>query len=164
MRIANLLALATFSGLTTAAAVSGRAITSRRPTKLWYRLLRKPKQTPPDWVFGVVWPALYALTAYSGYRVFKHRSEPAAKTALALWGAQLLFNASWTPLFFGKKRARAALGVLALNFVSLAAYALRARKVDRPAAAAVVPHLGWLAFASTINAGVIRRNNGMFRG
>jgi tryptophan-rich sensory protein len=158
MRTKDIAALGAISVLTAAASLLGSTTVRRTPRKLWYRSLRKPAQTPPDWAFGVVWPALYGLTAYSGYRVWQRREEPGAKTGLALWGTQLAFNAAWTPLFFGRHRARAALVDLGLNFASLLAYAVRVAPVDRTAAVLMAPYLGWLAFAGTLNAGIIRRN------
>lgn len=129
MKARNGIALGVFAALTAAASLLGsRSV--RRP-KTWYRTLRKPKQTPPDWVFGVVWPVLYGLTAYSGYRMWKRRQMPGAKVALGLWGAQLAANAAWSPLFFGQHRSRAALADLGLNFASLAAYTAQAAKLDR---------------------------------
>lgn len=150
--------LGSFVALTLGAQTLGAKVTRRPANKLWYRLLRKPPQTPPDAVFGWVWPVLYALTAYSGYRTWQHRREQGAGGAWAFWGMQLAANASWSPLFFGKHRARWALGALGINFVSLAAYTWRASKVDRPAGWAMAPYLAWLAFAGTINLGVVRRN------
>jgi translocator protein len=122
--------------------------------KAWYRLLRKPSFTPPDRVFGLVWPPLYALTAYSGYRVWRAPSSPGRTAALALWGAQLAFNGAWSVLFFGKHRPKAALVDLAANYVSLGGYALTAASVDRPAAALVAPYLGWLSFAGALNGSI----------
>lgn len=153
-----MLAFGVFAGLTVAASLLGSSVMRRRPRKVWYRALQKPAQTPPDWAFAVVWPVLYGLNAYSGYRSWKKRQEPGAKSALALWGTQLAFNSAWTPLFFGKHRARAALVDLGLNFASLLGYSARAAKVDRTAAALMVPYLGWLAYAGTINRDIVRKN------
>ena len=35
----------------------------------WYRGLRKPGFTPPDWVFPVAWTTLYVLIAWAGARL-----------------------------------------------------------------------------------------------
>ena len=53
---------------------------------------------------------------------------------------------------------RAALIDLGLLWSSLGGYLLQARKVDRPAAALVLPYLGWVSFAAVLNAAVIRKN------
>lgn len=147
-----------FLSLTFLAALPGARWSRNRRSKLWYRSLRKSSLNPPDRVFGIVWPALYALSAYSASRMWRHRHTRAGKAALALWGAQLAFNSAWTPLFFGARRPRAALADLGLTAAAVAGYAARSATLDRPAALAVVPYLGWLGFAAPLNAAVIRKN------
>jgi len=51
-------------GLVTAPAVDG-----------WYRDLAKPTWTPPDWVFGPVWTALYAMMAVAASIVWVERNS-----------------------------------------------------------------------------------------
>lgn len=153
------LALASFAALTLGAAAIGRAAAAGSPG-LWYRALRKPPFQPPSWVFGPVWTLLYGLIATSGYRVWKAEPSKARNRALVLWGAQLALNGAWTPLFFGAKRKRAAFVDLLALLGVVAAYAETARKVDKPAAAIVLPYLGWLGFAGLLNEELIRRNRG----
>jgi translocator protein len=156
------LALASFAGLTLAAAALGR-VSNRRVPGLWYSMQRKPPFQPPSWVFGPVWSALYALIAASGYRVWKAPSGKTRNRALALWGTQLALNSAWSPLFFGARRKRAAFVDLLALLGVVAAYAKVSRKVDKSAAAMVIPYLGWLGFAAVLNEEIIRRNRGWRR-
>jgi translocator protein len=158
MKTSNILALGGFVALSAAASLVGARVAANPKKKLWYRLLRKPPQTPPDRLFAIVWPVLYGLSACSGYRAWTQRTQDGGRGTLALWGAQLAFNAAWTPLFFGQHRGRAAMVDLGLNFASLAAYTARIAKVDRTAAWLMAPYLAWLVFAATLNAGIVRRN------
>ncbi len=157
-------ALAGFAALTAGAAALGVSVTRNPRNKLWYRLIRKPPQTPPDRTFALVWPVLYGLIAYSGARSWRHREDRGGGTALALWGAQMVFNALWTPLFFGrvggKHRPKTAMVDLLATLGSLVAYTGVVAKRDRPAAWAMAPYLVWLTFAATLNAGIVRRNPG----
>ena len=137
-----------------AGAVSG--LINRKPrNKAWYRLLKKPSFTPPDPVFALVWPALYAGAALSAYRVWKTPPSRERTAALVLWGTQLACNAAWSPIFFGSHRPRLALVDLAGNAASLGAYTYAASRIDAPAAALVAPYLGWLGFAGVMNAGIV---------
>ena len=52
---------------------------------------------------------------------------------------------------------------LVAYYVSLGSYALAARTVDTNAAWMVLPYLGWLTSAGTLNAGIIARNGGPIR-
>jgi tryptophan-rich sensory protein len=127
-------------------------------TRRWYRELEKPVFTPPDRVFPVVWTALYAAMAASAWRIARRPPSPARRRALGLWATQLALNAAWTPLFFGARRPRAALGDLTALLGALGAYTATAARVDRPAAWLMAPYLGWSLFAFALNAEIARRN------
>ena len=130
------------------------------PDRWWFRSLRKSRAEPPRWVFGPVWTALYAKIAYSAWRVWRSSPSPGRSRALALWGAQLALNGAWTPLFFGARRPRLALADLAALDATATAYTATAARVDRTAALAFVPYLGWLGFATYLNGYIVARNAG----
>jgi tryptophan-rich sensory protein len=154
----SLLALAGF-GLATAGAAWYGARYSRNGNRgRWYRDLRKPAFTPSDEAFPVVWATLYALIAFSGWRIWSAEPSRSRNAALKLWISQLAANAKWSHLFFGQHRPTLALAdVLALEGTILS-YISAANKVDRAAAYAFVPYGAWVAFATVLNAEIIRLN------
>ena len=156
-RNASLLALAGF-GLATAGAAWYGARYSRGNRDSWYRDLRKPSFTPPDRVFPVAWTALYTLIAYSGWRVWSAAPSRERDTALRLWISQLAANAQWSKLFFGQKRPALALANIFALEGSIIGYIAAAHKVDRIAAYAFVPYAAWVAFATVLNAEILRLN------
>jgi translocator protein len=160
--IPKVIALASFAALTMGAAAMGR-VANPKSSRVWYRTLRKPPFQPPSWVFAPTWTALYGLMAASGYRVWKKTPSKHRTRALALWGTQLVLNGAWSPLFFGARRKRAAMADLIGLLGAVAAYTGTARKVDKSAAAMMVPYLGWLAFAGLLNEEIIRRNRWLGR-
>lgn len=135
------------------------ATTARARPDDWYRHLRKPPFQPPPAVFGPVWTALYTLIGLSGYRVWRAPRSRARTAALRLWGAQLAFNAAWSPLFFRAHALRAALADSGLLFAASALYTRKAAQVDRTAAGLAVPYTGWVLFATVLNAAIVRRNS-----
>jgi tryptophan-rich sensory protein len=149
--------------LSLAAGTLGGLVHTSRRSKMWYRLLRKPRATPPSVAFRIVWPALYGLSALSVYRVWRAPATKTRRMALGLWGAQLAFNGAWTPLFFGAERPRLAMADLVALGLSLGAYTVAAAKVDRTAALLVVPYLGWTGFAGYLNGSIVARNRGPVR-
>jgi len=157
-RAQRAVALAAFAAPVVAAGVLGSRFGPEGSTGRWYRRLNKPPFQPPPAVFAPVWTVLYGSIAYSGYRVWAAPEHPMRKPALALWGAQLAANAAWTPTFFGARRPRAALAVLAAQLTSTVAYAALASQVDGPAAAAVTPYIAWSGFAGALNEEIVRRN------
>jgi benzodiazapine receptor len=55
-------------------------------------------------VFPIVWTSLYAMIAWSGWRVWS--APPLMNRSLAqrLWFSQLSTNSKWSKLFFGQHR------------------------------------------------------------
>ncbi|HYW31250.1 MAG TPA: TspO/MBR family protein [Gemmatimonas sp.] len=154
------LSLALF-GVATAAVVSLATAGSgaARPSTLgWYKRLDQPSYKPPDPVIPAAWSVLYTASAISAWRVWRTEDSPERRTALALWGAQLVANGLWTRLFFGHKRPDFALVDSAVLFAGAAAYAVAADKVDRPAAMLMLPYLGWVGFATKLNADIVKLN------
>lgn len=151
------LAWAGFAALTLASGALG-AVATRRSQRTWYRALRKSRLNPPDAVFAPVWTTLYIASAASAARVYTADASRARTLALVLWTAQQTFNTLWSPLFFAKHRARAAFVDLGLLWTTLAGYTKVAQRVDRPAAALVLPYLGWVTFAGMLNGAIIRKN------
>lgn len=151
------MALLPFLGLTAAVAALGARSTMKGRGR-WYRRLEKPPFNPPAQVFAPVWTTLYAMMSLSAYRIWRRPPSPERTRALATWGVQLGLNGLWSPLFFGKHALRTALVDLSALALAIAAYIRVAAKVDRPAAALMVPYLGWVGFAGLLNAEIVRRN------
>jgi len=157
-RSSSYLALAGFGLATAGAAWYGSRYSRNGNRDSWYRSLDKPSFTPPDAVFPVVWTTLYALMAWSGWRVWSAAPSRQRDAALRLWISQLAANARWSRLFFGKHSPRLALAdVLALESMVIS-YIAAARKVDRAAGNAFIPYGAWVAFATVLNAEIVRRN------
>ena len=80
-KTACLLALAGF-GLATAIVARRGARNSPMSgrSKQWYDRLDKPRFTPPKAVFPIVWTSLYALMAWSGWRICSSAWTPACYT------------------------------------------------------------------------------------
>lgn len=154
----SLLALGVFGVATAGAALYGARYSRNGNRDPWYRELDKPGFTPPDHIFPVVWTPLYAMIAWSGWRIWSAAPSRNRNAALRLWISQLAANARWSKLFFGKHRPQLALvDILALE-ETIIAYIGAARKVDRAAASAFVPYAAWVAFATVLNAEIVRRN------
>jgi benzodiazapine receptor len=144
-----------------AAQLSGRRYspTPDHPrTASWYAALRKPAYTPPGPVFAVAWTGLDALLGYSGYRLLAAAPSPRRALALGTWSLNLLGVAGFSWVLFGRKRLDEALGVTAGMVATAAAAAATASAVDRRAASADLPLLGWVLFASVLQEEVWRRN------
>jgi len=117
----------------------------------WYSALQKPAWTPPDAMFGVVWPLLYALSAVAAWQIWRRRHSHRAEVALGFYFLQLVLNAAWSPVFFGLRSSGGALLLLLLLLVTLG-FTIRAfAQVRRSAAVMLAPYFAWVAFAGLLN-------------
>jgi 2-polyprenyl-6-methoxyphenol hydroxylase-like FAD-dependent oxidoreductase/tryptophan-rich sensory protein len=125
----------------------------------WYRRLDKPGFTPPDAAFGAVWPLLETGLAVGGYRLLRRPPGGGRNAAVGLWLLNSAMVGGWTQLFFREKRLGASAVASGAMVATGAAYVATAAKVDRPAAAAAVPFVAWLGFATLLASRIWRDNS-----
>lgn len=145
----------------TGAAVAAAALLgsrATRPDSRWYRSLDKPVWQPPRQVFPVVWTLLYGLLAYAGARAIDSMPSSRRRAFGLSYATNLGLNAGWTAVFFAARRPTAALAEIAALNASNIDLARRAWMVDRVAGAALAPYVAWTAFATALNADIVRRN------
>jgi benzodiazapine receptor len=157
MRFAKALALCG-TAVAATAALGGLFNPGRGTTRAWYSALEKPSFNPPDEIFAPVWTTLYVLIAISGARIASAPPSDERTRAMRWWSAQLALNAAWSPLFFGAKMPAAALADIVLMLAAIAASIAASRKVDTKAAWMMAPYLAWVAFATILNAEIVRLN------
>ena len=117
----------------------------------WYRSLERPSWTPPDWLFGPVWTALYALMAVAAWLVWRKGRVPGVWTAGALFGVQLALNAIWTPIFFGLRQPGWALLDILLLWAAILLTLVAFARVRPLAAGLLAPYLAWVTYAGALN-------------
>ena len=139
-----------------AACAGAGATGSLFPPDDWYRKeLVRPSWTPPDWLFPVAWTTLYLLMAAAPAIAAK---EPGSQYALALWSVQIALNGLWSPVFFGLKRVRAAMGVVIALWLSVAATMVALFMLNPLAGALFLPYLVWVSVAGALNFSILRLN------
>jgi len=114
----------------------------------WYQSLEKPFFNPPSWLFGPVWTTLYVLIGVAGARIWQRAPKSAA---MQLWFAQMAFNLMWSPSFFGLQNPELALAVIVGMLVTIIAFMVKARPIDRISTLLFVPYLAWVTFAGILN-------------
>ncbi|GFZ93967.1 TspO/MBR family protein [Nesterenkonia alkaliphila] len=123
----------------------------------WYSEAEVAPWNPPSWVFSPVWTTLYIMMGVAAWLVWRHRHAAAVRTALGLYLAQLVLNGLWTPLFFagypawGTAALWGAMAVI-LGLILVLALTIRAFwPISRLAAVLLLPYLGWVAYAASLN-------------
>jgi tryptophan-rich sensory protein len=127
----------------------------------WFDALRKPSFMPPGFVFGTVWPILYALLGIALALILAEPPSDRRRIALSLFAVQMVLNLAWSPIFFaGHDITLAKYVIMAMNVVAAAAALLFFRL--RPLAGLLmVPYLCWLIFATALNTSIETLNPGL---
>jgi benzodiazapine receptor len=124
----------------------------------WYDGLDKPSWQPPRRAFGLVWTPLYGLIAVAGARLLDRTAGARRRAFVRAYAANLALNGAWTPVFFAARAPRLALTEIAALNVSNLDLVRRAWSADRVSGACLVPYVAWTAFATALNAAIVRRN------
>ena len=130
--------------------------------KQWYNSLKKSSLTPPSWIFGVVWSILYLTMSVAAIRVWN--SNKCKETIrliclpISIFIVHLIFNFSWTYIFFTMKRPDLALLdiVIMTSLVSSLTYTFW--KHDIIAGWLMIPYLIWSLFATYLNMVIVFKN------
>jgi tryptophan-rich sensory protein len=124
----------------------------------WFDALVKPSFMPPGYWFGIVWPILYALLGIALALILAEPPSERRRFALILFFVQLALNFAWSPIFFAGHDI--GLAKLVIFFMALiAAYtAGQFYRLRKPAGLLMLPYLGWLIFAATLNTTIERLN------
>lgn len=125
----------------------------------WYAGLNKPAWTPPDATFPIVWTTLYVMMAVTLWLLWDRvPPSPARTTALGWFATQLAVNAIWPPIFFGAHATITALIIIVLLLVAIVMTIRATWPLHRTAAMLLIPYALWIAYAATLNAGIVAMN------
>ncbi len=155
----ELIALLGFVALCFAAAGFGALFTTPAVSPGgWYSQIQKPSWTPPSWLFGPVWTALYLMMAVAAWWVWRQGGWEAQRGALVLFLIQLVLNAAWSGLFFGLHSPPLGMAGIVLLWIAILLTILAFFRVSPLAGWLMVPYLLWVSFASALNFTIWRLN------
>ena len=124
----------------------------------WYAGLTKPWFNPPNTVFGPVWLLLYAIMAFSFFRVLTAAPGPWTATAIALFLLQIALNASWSFAFFAGESPKGGMLVIVALWCGIVLTAFAFWQIDRTASLLLLPYLAWVSFAAVLNRSITALN------
>ncbi|MDX2103820.1 MAG: TspO/MBR family protein [Alphaproteobacteria bacterium] len=129
-------------------AAAGRAINAEAIPG-WYATLERPPITPPNWVFGPVWTALYLMMTVAAWQVW--RRVGLHHPAIRLYWVQLALNLGWTALFFGLQSPLLAGLEIVLLVLAIGLTIRQFHAIHTAAAWLMVPYLAWTSFALVLS-------------
>lgn len=124
----------------------------------WYKTLNKPFFTPPSWVFGPAWLTLYTLMGIAVFLIWEKRKETNVKSALTVFGTQLVANTLWSIFFFGMQNPLLALVDIIILWVLILLTIIKFIKISRVSGILLFPYLMWVTFAMMLNIGIVLLN------
>ena len=143
------------------AAIAGGAA-SRNGIDGWYTTIHKPRYVPPNALFPIAWTVLYAdIAATSAAAINRFRADgddTRARAYIGALGVNLVLNASWSWIFFGKRKLGAAAAAAAVLTASSADLTRRTAVADPQLGAALTPYPLWCAFATVMTTHIWRLN------
>ena len=115
----------------------------------WYSQLLKSNYNPPDWVFAPVWTLLYLMMTLAIW-LFWH-SKNRDMSTIYIYFIHIVFNTTWSIVFFGLHQILLALLVLLVLIFLIIILILRFKRVNLVSYYLMIPYLLWTTYALFLN-------------
>ncbi|WP_349550431.1 TspO/MBR family protein [Leuconostoc pseudomesenteroides] len=130
-------------------AIGGLSALLAGDIKQIYNQLVQPPLSPPDFVFGIVWPILYLLIGVAAYLLIVSQYHAAAKkTNLLLFALQLFVNFIWSIVFFSGNLYWIGVPIILVLDALVIACIVNFRRNQLWASYLMYPYLAWILFAT----------------
>jgi benzodiazapine receptor len=117
----------------------------------WYSEIILPTFNPPSWVFAPVWTVLYILMSIASWKVWINFFD---RKILNIYFTHLIFNASWSVIFFGFHQIELAL----LNLIIILIFIIILMKIyyrkDKLSFYLTLPYFFWSFYALILNVSI----------
>ena len=117
----------------------------------WYKNLKTAPWSPPDYVFGIVWPILYVFLFISILLVLFNKKCFPYCSPITYFILQLILNLSWTTIFFHYKQILLGLITIVLMICLAIITMIEFYPINQIAAYLFVPYIAWLTVALSLN-------------
>ncbi len=121
----------------------------------WYSQIVLPIFNPPSWVFGPVWTILYIMMSVAIWKIWINEFN---LKLLKLYFIHLVFNTTWSVIFFGLHQ----IGVALINLVIIMLFIIllmqRYFVRDKISFYLMIPYLLWSSYALVLNSAIFILN------
>ena len=122
----------------------------------WYSLINKPSINPPSWIFAPVWTTLYLMMTIAIWLFWHSKSKD--MNTIYIYFIHIIFNTTWSIVFFGFHQIFYALLVLLILISLIVILIIRFKRVNIVSFYLMIPYLLWCCFALTLNFNLILLN------
>ena len=140
--------------ITFSASAIGGVVTSiyKEP---WYSQIIQPSFSPPSWVFGPVWTALYLMMSMS---IWLHWISTKNKKVLIIYFIHIFFNGLWSIIFFGFHNIMIALLNLIVILFFIIWLLVIYYRTNKLSFLLMLPYLLWSCYALLLNSNIYYLN------
>ena len=122
----------------------------------WYSSLVKSNYNPPDWIFAPVWITLYLMMTIAIW-LFWHSKNRDLNT-IYIYFIHIVFNTTWSIVFFGLHQIFTALVVLLVLIFLIITLILKFKRVNLISYYLMFPYLLWTLYALFLNINLLVLN------
>ena len=122
----------------------------------WYSLINKPSFNPPSWIFAPVWTTLYLMMTIAIW--FFWHSKNKDMNTIYIYFIHIVFNTTWSIVFFGLHEIFYALLILILLICLIIILILRFKRVNMLSFYLMIPYLLWCCYALILNLNLVLLN------
>ena len=122
----------------------------------WYSLINKPTFNPPSWVFAPIWTTLYLMMTIAIWLFWHSRNRD--MNTIYIYFIHIVFNATWSIVFFGLHQILLALIVLIGLILIIIILMLRYKRVNIISFYLMIPYLLWCCYALILNFNIFLLN------
>ena len=122
----------------------------------WYSQLIKPSFNPPDWIFAPVWTTLYLMMTVAVW--FFWHSKNRNMNTIYIYFIHLIFNTTWSIIFFVFHNIFLALIILIILIVLIIILIVRFKRVNLLSTYLMIPYLLWCCYALILNLNLLILN------
>ena len=115
----------------------------------WYSELIKSNYNPPDWIFAPVWTTLYLMMTLAIW--FFWHSKNRDMNTIYIYFIHIVFNTTWSIVFFGLHQILFALIVLLILIFLIVILIIRFKRVNLASYYLMIPYLLWTLYALFLN-------------
>ena len=121
----------------------------------WYSEIILPSFNPPSWVFAFVWTILYILMSVAIWKVWINFFD---RKILNIYFIHLIFNASWSIVFFGLHQ----IGLALINLIIILIFIVILMKIyfkrNKLSLYLTIPYFLWSSYALFLNFSIFLLN------
>ena len=122
----------------------------------WYSIINKPTFNPPSWVFAPVWTTLYLMMTIAVWLFWHSRNRD--MNTIYIYFIHIVFNTTWSIVFFGLHKIFLALVVLLILIFLIIILILRFKRVNLVSYYLMIPYLLWTTYALFLNLNLLILN------